>query len=103
VNLLDKITLEDLSDDQQSIACAIGIAAYINLVRACGGATIYVPKEETLVIPVRNAKIREEYNGYNRSELARKYRLTENMIGQIVKDEHKKIISAPMEGQIGFL
>ncbi|MFR9189718.1 MAG: Mor transcription activator family protein [Anaerotruncus massiliensis (ex Togo et al. 2019)] len=36
-----------------------------------GGSTVYIPKPESLIRPVRDARIKAEFNGYNHIELAK--------------------------------
>lgn len=64
----------------QLIAEAVGVEGFYRLAEAVGGTTVYIPKPETLVRPVRDAHIKEEFNGYNHPELARKYGVTERWV-----------------------
>ncbi|EES74609.1 Mor transcription activator family protein [Paenibacillus sp. oral taxon 786 str. D14] len=80
------ITLDSLPDQYREIAEEIGIENFLKLVKLYGGDELYLPNYDFFIRPVRNQMIREEYNGFNRHELARKYKLNERTIRQIVKD-----------------
>ena len=62
------------------IAEQIGVDNLIKLAEIVGGTTFYMPKAESLLRPVRDAAIKEEFNGYNHTELALKYNVTERWI-----------------------
>ena len=67
----------------RQIAEAIGPENFYRLAEVVGGATIYIPKPESLTRPVRDAHIKAEFNGYNHPELARKYGVTERWVRQL--------------------
>ena len=79
----------------KNIAQAIGPENFVKLAEVVGGATIYIPKPESLTRPVRDARIKEEFNGYNHLELARKYDVTERWVRQICGEGH-------IEGQLSI-
>lgn len=82
--LAKDLTLELIPDGlYREIAEAIGVENLVKLTQLVGGSTIYLPKTESIVRPVRDAKIREEFNGYNHMELARKYDVTERWARQL--------------------
>lgn len=80
----------------KKIAGAIGPENFVRLAEVVGGATIYIPKPESLVRPVRDARIKEEFNGYNHLELARKYDVSVRWVRELCGEGHP-------EGQISFL
>lgn len=83
------LTLEMLPDGLYTqIAEAIGTENFYKLAEVVGGATIYIPKPESLVRPVRDARIKDEFNGYNHPELAKKYGVTERWVRQLCGDGH---------------
>lgn len=91
--LVQELTLDDLPQGTyQQIANSIGLDAFCKLADLVGGSTIYIPKLESLVRPVRDAHIREEFNGYNHAELAQKYGVTVRWIRELCGSGH-------MEGQ----
>lgn len=83
------LTLEMLPDGLwRQIAEAIGTENFYKLAEVVGGATIYIPKPESLVRPVRDARIKEEFNGYNHTTLSRKYGVTERWVRALCGDGH---------------
>ena len=72
----------------KQIAEAIGTDNFYRLAEIVGGSTVYIPKPESLTRPVRDARIKEEFNGYNHPELARKYGVTERWVRQLCGDGH---------------
>lgn len=75
-----KINLDDLVGTQRDIAKIIGIESYIKLCQTFGGDTIYIQKYSELQKLERNAEIKAKYNGYNSSQLAREYDLSERYV-----------------------
>ena len=61
-------------DEILAIAELIGVEAFYKLAKEFGGATLYIPKPESLIRPVRDAKIKEEFNGYNHPALGQEVR-----------------------------
>ncbi|MGP1599369.1 Mor transcription activator family protein [Peptoanaerobacter stomatis] len=59
-----------------------------------GVTSIYVHKEDSLIRGIRDNIIRSEFNGYNYSYLAKKYKLTDRTIRDIVDNK--------IEGQVSF-
>lgn len=91
--LAKELTFEDLPlGTYRQIASSIGLDAFCKLADLVGGSTIYIPKLESLVRPVRDTHIREEFNGYNHAELAQKYGVTVRWIRELCGSGH-------MEGQ----
>ncbi|GAB6158295.1 hypothetical protein JCM39194_14950 [Desulfotomaculum varum] len=87
--LAKELTLEQIPEGlYREIAEAIGVGNFVKLTQLVGGTTIYLPKTESIVRPVRDAKIREEFNGYNHMELAKKYDVTERWVRQLCGDGH---------------
>ena len=98
MDLLDKVQMEDLDEEQRTLAGLIGIEAFRALVRSYNGTPII----ESLEKPVRDELIREEFDGKNYRELALKYGLTETWIRNIVIEKAREIKSKPMDGQISL-
>jgi len=89
---INEVTLDMLPETWQGVVNKIGIKVFLELTRAIGGTTIYVPKQDTFEKYVRNMKIRKEYKGYNIKELALKYNISARWVAEIC-EEHQ------MEGQ----
>lgn len=79
----------------RKIAEAIGISNLIKLSELIGGTTSYFPKSESFLRPVRDMRIKEEFNGCNHQELAIKYNVTERWVRQLCGE-------GITEGQIAF-
>lgn len=92
--LMRELTLDMLPDGiYKEIAEAIGVENFYKLTKVVGGATIYLPKPDSVLRPVRDARIKAEFNGYNHPELAKKYGVTERWVRQLCGD-------GKIEGQI---
>lgn len=102
MNLLDELTLDDLDEEQRELADCIGLEAYKKLVATYAGSVINVRMPDNLTIRQRNNRIRRQFNGYNFTELAKRYSLTERQIRNIVADEVIKQRNKPLENQISF-
>lgn len=91
-----KINLDDLVGTQRDIAEIIGIESYIKLCQTFGGDTIYIQKYSELQKLERNAEIKAKYNGYNSSQLAREYDLSERYVRIICSNGN-------IDGQLSIL
>lgn len=81
---INELTIEMIPNGIfKEIATEIGISNMIKLSEIVGGTTFYIPKADTFIRPIRDIKIKEEFNGYNYSELAIKYSLTDRRIRTI--------------------
>ena len=77
-NLSKELTIDMITDgDNRTIAEAIGVENFYKLCEVVGGATIYLPKPESVLRPVR----------------ARKYNVTERWVRQLCGD-------GKLEGQL---
>ncbi len=102
MDLLDQVQIENLDEEQKTLAELIGLEGFKNLVRAYNGTSIYVPKIESLEKTVRDEHIREEFDGGNYRELALKYGLTEIWIRNIVLEKAREIKARPLDGQMSI-
>lgn len=97
--LVNELTLDDLEGEQRALAECLGLEAYRRLLLMYAGSTFTVRMPDKVTIPLRNKRIRSEFNGYNWGELARKYNLHEKTIRNIVSGEMSRIRAEPMDGQ----
>lgn len=97
-----EIIYDNLSEDQKIVYDCIGGEAFMKLVQLVNGDSIYIPSADTVSRPVRNAKIIEEYNGYNHRALAKKFGINERTVREIVKDHVIEKRNKPLEGQVSF-
>lgn len=102
MSLLDELKPEDLDETQRELADCIGMEAYRRLIATFAGETIKVRMPKGLTRPLRNEKIRNDYNGYNIRELSRKYNLHENTIRDIISDIKEKKRNQPLPDQLSF-
>lgn len=75
------------------VARKIALKAVDKLRTEHGGQQLYIPKGAIMELTQRDWHIWDEFNGFNRSELAKKYKLTERSIYLIVarcRDEHDR-------------
>ena len=83
---------------QEALDVPVGL-----LVDVYGGTgRLYIPQPDTLLIPVRDKKICEQFDGGNIYELARKWSLSDAYIRQIVKDKAAEIRRTPTPGQLSL-
>ena len=82
--LIKYMTLEMLPDGlYRQIAEEIGIENFYRLTKLVGGESIYIIKPDSFVRPDRDIRIKAEFNGYNHTELAKKYGVTERWVRQL--------------------
>ena len=67
----------------REVAETIGAENLYKLAELIGGATLYIPKPESLTRPIRDAHIKAEFNGWNHLELAKKYNVTDRLVRQV--------------------
>lgn len=91
--LLKELRQEDLTETVQMIAKIIGKEKLLELSYYVNGTEIYIPPPDTLLKNPRNRKLREEYNGYNAKELAKKYDLTEDYVKKLMRTFDPKQMS----------
>lgn len=100
MDLLEQLTIEDLSEEQRELASLIGMPAYLKLVNSYAGNGIYIPTKSSLLSPVRDRLIKSEYSqGIGYKDIAIKYGLTANWVRQIIHGEYTR---SPMDGQISI-
>jgi len=85
--IIDKIGVDDLPEDYQTMANIIGVENTIKLSNHLGGMAFYYRKIESLLSAKRNELIRSEFNGANHRELARKYRISGTWVREILKEK----------------
>ncbi|VYU48005.1 Mor transcription activator family protein [uncultured Clostridium sp.] len=101
--LLKELQIDDLQGENRELAECIGMEAFIKLVDVYGGTgRLYIPQPDTLLIPVRDKKICEQFNGGNIYELAHKWGLSDGYIRKIVKDRLAEIRRTPPTGQLSL-
>jgi Mor family transcriptional regulator len=85
--LEEELTLELIPEGlYRSIAEAIGVSNFLIITEMLGGSTTYLPQKESILRPIRDRRILEEYNGYNQTELAKKYGVSERWVRRLKAD-----------------
>ncbi|MEG2286211.1 MAG: Mor transcription activator family protein [Eubacterium sp.] len=84
MNLMDKLDIEDLTEEQQQLAELIGLENYKQLVHVFGGNSVYIYKESTLIKELRDKEIKAAFNGTNFMALAHKYNLSVKQIRNVL-------------------
>lgn len=87
MNWIEEITIKDIDEQYRNIARLIGIKNFIELIKLLGGTSWYIPKVESVLSEARKRRIKKEYNGYNKRELALKYGVSERTVAYIAKDK----------------
>ena len=98
--LMELLSLDDLQGESKDLAELLGLETFKALVESFGGANIYIPKADSLILPLRNDLIVREYDGGNVFELSRKWGLTERRIQDIVKAKSEELRQKPLDGQV---
>lgn len=83
--LIKHIELSDIPEAYQPIVSLVGLDAFLQLCNYARGDELYFPMRETILRKVRNRLIMQEYDGYNFTELSKKYSLTVKHIKNIIK------------------
>lgn len=81
--MLDYLTKDDLPESLKDIVDVVGMDCVKELIRLAGGSSLYIPSENSVVKPVRNKIIKENFNG-NYKELSRKFGISEVQVRNIV-------------------
>ena len=84
--MIEKITIKEIPQNNQDLTQLIGIENFKKLVKYMGGSSIYIPKEQTLILSLRNKNIKKEFNG-DIKILSRKYQITQSQIRNILKEK----------------
>lgn len=92
---IENLTIDDLPEKYRRIAEIIGVEKLLVLAKEFGGDELYIPQIETLIKDWRDKRIRQEYNGANADELARKYELSVRWVRALCSD-------LPQNGQLSL-
>ena len=79
------LSMGELPEDLKIIARVIGVENAIELAKHLGGESIYIPKINCVLRRAMYRTVKEEFDGANYRELARKYGYTVRWIREIVK------------------
>lgn len=93
---------DDLPEVYNLLVNEIGLENAIKIAKLFGGQYVYFQKYESIERPLRDKKIRDEFNGYNYRSLAKKHNLSEIQIRNICIDIIDKKKASPMDGQVNL-
>lgn len=79
-----------LNDDMRQILKALGPQNTAIILGLFGGSSIYIPDSKRLWLHIRDARIRQEFNGANIKMLARKWKLCTRHVRTIVSPKAAK-------------
>jgi Mor family transcriptional regulator len=82
--IISQVKIEDIPENYQDMAEAVGVINFLQLLKIAGGTTIYLPLPINVIKEARDRAIVREYTGKNLKELAVKFNLSETWIRQIV-------------------
>lgn len=83
----EELTNEYIPERLHPLVEVVGVKAFLELCSFYGGSSVYLPTTNVLIMPLRDQRIRKEYNGKNVTELGRKYRLSERQIRHVLNKE----------------
>lgn len=84
---MEELTNEYIPERLHPLVEMVGVRMFLELCSFYGGSNVYLPTTNVLIAPLRDQRIRQEYNGENRMELGRKYRLSERQIRHILRKD----------------
>ena len=84
ISTIRTIRPEDIPEEYQDIAEALGMDCFLRLIHLCGGQSLYLPKLDSLEREGRDREIRARFNGGNYRALAAQFRLSERQIRKII-------------------
>ena len=81
--MLEYLTKDDLPESLGDIVDVIGLDGVKDLIKLAGGSSIYIPSENSVIKPVRNKIMKDNFNG-SYKELSRKFGISEVQVRNIV-------------------
>ena len=81
--MLEYLTKDDLPESLGDIVDVIGLDSVKDLIKLAGGSSIYIPSENSVIKPVRNKIMKDNFNG-SYKELSRKFGISEVQVRNII-------------------
>ncbi len=100
--LLKQLSVDDLPEPYKTIGENCGMEVVITLAEQFGGSQINFQKLDTILYTLKERLIRQEFNGYNYGELARKYSCSTSWIRKLTTDLVNRERSKPVDGQLSI-
>lgn len=85
--LLDEFNIDDVDGPIRFFISYMGIENMYRICEELGGFNLYIPKAESLFRNPRNRMIRRDFNGSNYKDLAKKHKMTEVNIRNIINNK----------------
>lgn len=80
--------MEDIRNETMAdLAELIGIEAMMKIVETFSGSMLYIPKVESVLAPIRDRHIREEFDGTNSRRLALRYNVSESWVFRVANEK----------------
>lgn len=98
--LIEQLEIDDLPEPYRTVAEKCGMETVVTLAEHFGGSQINFQKLDTILYTLKERLIRQEFNGYNFNELARKYSCSTSWVRKITMDITHKERNKPPEGQL---
>lgn len=101
--LFERMRIDDLRNPEHAeLAHLLGMEVFRRLVIRYEGCDLYIPKIESLTLPIRDELILKEFNGNNSMQLARKWGVSERRIRELTKSVRTDLKMQPINGQTTF-
>ncbi|MGL5191726.1 MAG: Mor transcription activator family protein [Paraclostridium sp.] len=84
--MIEYLSKADLPSPLRDLAEIIGIDALIKIIRYYGGSSVYIPNENSILKPIRNRLIKENFNGTNYKELSKDFKISEMQVRNIINN-----------------
>ena len=84
--MINYVSKEDLPILLQDLVDLIGIENFIKLIKVYGGSSLYIPNENSILKPLRNRLIKENFNGNNYKQLAKEFKISEMQVRNIINN-----------------
>ena len=84
--LTEETSIEDVPERYRQLAELIGVENLVKLADYMNGDMMYIPRADGLLTAARRRRIKAEFDGGNRAELAQKYDMTPRQIANILKE-----------------
>lgn len=84
--MLEYLSIDDLPNVLRDLVDIMGIEAFRELITRYGGCSLYIPNEKSVLKPIRNRLIKENFNGNNYKELATEFKISEMQVRNILNN-----------------
>ena len=83
---MNEISADILPEPYRRMFSILGVEVTLKIAAEFQGMNVYFPKLDGTLKTIRDRRIRDEFNGHNVRELARRFGLTETWIRQILAE-----------------